>query len=138
MTTQQPASTEWEKDKITVYIHNEIASVLEVVFGPDPTQDNIINRTELARNRIRTLFSHHQQETERQILAARKEEVAHWSKMKSQWQREATSKIVDAWVNSGTRPDVHYAEQEHLRKNWPTLYMAIQAIISENTNQETK
>lgn len=34
-------------------------------------------------------------------------------------------KIKNAWLQPGINPREHYAQQDHLRRYWPTLYKAI-------------
>lgn len=41
--------------------------------------------------------------------------------------------VVRAWLIQGKCPEYHEQQKELLRKNWPTLYNAIQGLVSEET-----
>jgi len=43
-----------------------------------------------------------------------------------------TNKIIAAWNIPGPRPDLHRQAQLALKRDWPTLYDAIQILIREH------
>lgn len=43
----------------------------------------------------------------------------------------AVDNIVRAWKVPGPRPDIHWREQERLRRKWPTLAKAIEELVQE-------
>lgn len=42
-----------------------------------------------------------------------------------------TEEVVNAWTIEGKCPEYHEKQKDLLRKNWPTLYDAIQRLVSE-------
>lgn len=38
-------------------------------------------------------------------------------------------RILQAWMVEGKNPAYHRAQKERLRREWPTLYQAIQALL---------
>jgi hypothetical protein len=44
---------------------------------------------------------------------------------------EAVDAVVRAWVDPGVRPDVHAHAQAALRREWPVLARAIEALVQE-------
>ena len=41
--------------------------------------------------------------------------------------------VVRAWLIQGQNPKYHQIQKDLLRKNWPTLYAAIERLVSEET-----
>lgn len=44
----------------------------------------------------------------------------------------ASDKVVQAWLRPGAYPPYHYAMQEQLKRDWPTLYNAIEELVKES------
>lgn len=44
--------------------------------------------------------------------------------------------IRDALLNEGSRPDVHRAQLDRLRVEWPTLYRAVIAALNDNERRQ--
>ena len=44
----------------------------------------------------------------------------------------AAQRVVDAWVIPGVRPSCHRSEQDRLRRDWPVLARAIEALVDES------
>lgn len=42
---------------------------------------------------------------------------------------KSTQSIYNAWTIEGRMPSYHHAAQEKLKRDWPTLYYAIQQLI---------
>ena len=47
----------------------------------------------------------------------------------------AADRVVDAWVIAGPRPDYHTAQQQRLRREWPTLAAAVEALVKGKTTR---
>lgn len=41
--------------------------------------------------------------------------------------------VVEAWTDMGPSPRVHRAAMDHLHRTWPTLYHAIEDLVTEDT-----
>lgn len=61
--------------------------------------------------------------TDRELAAFRENVLAAATAL------EHLARIQDAWAIEGPHPDIHYAEQERLRKRWPALARALEGSL---------
>lgn len=45
--------------------------------------------------------------------------------------------VVQAWTVPGRRPDIHRAAQDKLKREWPTLAEAIEALVRDEQKRST-
>lgn len=47
-------------------------------------------------------------------------------------------RVIDAWTNTGPNPDFHRRAQNELRRNWPVLANALDALVADTKDDQWK